>query len=126
MLLPVLGLGLAACEPEVQTSRATYLDLCAGCHGASGRGDGPAAPGLTARPADLTQIAVRNGGVFPRVAVMAKIHGYARGTGHYGAMPSFGPLLQGRKVLVDTGDGVMTPTPEPLVDLAVYIEGLQD
>jgi mono/diheme cytochrome c family protein len=39
--------------------------FCASCHGASGRGDGPASVALRARPADLTQIAARRGGRFP-------------------------------------------------------------
>ena len=34
---------------------ALYDDNCALCHGATGRGDGPAAPGLPIRPADLTE-----------------------------------------------------------------------
>jgi putative copper export protein/mono/diheme cytochrome c family protein len=32
-----------------------YADNCALCHGATGRGDGPAAAGLPIRPADLTE-----------------------------------------------------------------------
>jgi putative copper resistance protein D len=34
---------------------AVYADNCALCHGATGRGDGPAAAGLPIRPADLTE-----------------------------------------------------------------------
>ncbi len=126
----LIGLGvaavLAACATEVETGRANYDSLCAGCHGPTGKGDGAAAAGLDERPADLTQIAAKNGGVFPRVEVMAKIDGYAKGEPHYGAMPAFWPLLEGRTVLVETGDGILTPTPEPLVALAAYIETLQE
>ena len=119
--------GVAACamQPPVARGRASFDALCAGCHGASGRGDGPAAAGLKVRPADLTTITARNGGTFPRVAVMSMIDGYTRARGHGGMMPVFDPLLQGPKVLIDTGDGVMTPTPEKLVDLAAYVESLQ-
>ncbi len=119
------GLALAACEQKEATGADLYADLCAGCHGAGGKGDGPGADLQAVKPADLTRIASRNGGEYPRVAVMAKVHGYARGEDHYGAMPAFWPLLEGPKVLVDTGDGVMTPTPEPLVRLADYLETLQ-
>ncbi len=126
----VIGLGaaalLAACASEVETGRANYNSLCAGCHGPAGKGDGAAAAGLEARPADLSRIAARNGGIFPRVEVMAKIDGYAKGEPHYGAMPAFWPLLEGRTVLVETGPGILTPTPEPLVALADYIESLQE
>ena len=116
---------LAACTSEVETGRASYSDLCAGCHGASGQGDGVLAQRLTPPPADLTQIATANGGVFPRLEVMAKIDGYAKGEPHFGAMPAFWPLLEGRTVLVDAGDGILTPTPEPLVMLASYLESIQ-
>lgn len=116
---------LAACTDEAETGRASYNDLCAGCHGPSGLGDGPLAQTLARRPADLTQIAAANNGVFPRAAVMAKIDGYAKGRPHFGAMPAFWPLLEGRTVLIDTGDGILTPTPEPLVILAAYLESIQ-
>lgn len=115
----------AGCTTEVETGRASYTDLCAGCHGASGKGNGPNATGLTVPPADLTAIAARNGGVFPRVEVMAKIDGYAKGEPPHGGMPAFWPLLDGRTVLVPTGDGILTPTPEPLVALTAYVESIQ-
>ncbi len=121
-----VGLALAACSSEVETGRASYGDLCAGCHGSDGHGNGPGAVSLAIKPPDLTGIAVRNGGLFPRSEVMAKIDGYAKGRAHGGAMPAFWPLLDGRTVLVRTGDGILTPTPEPLVALTAYIESIQD
>lgn len=131
-LLALAGLGaaafgLAACEVQPQADGAAlYHDYCAGCHGASGRGDGPSAVGLARKPADLTQIAAKNGGVFPRVKVMSWIDGFTRAGKHGGEiMPVFDPLLTGPNVLVDTGGGVMTPTPIQLVVLAEYVEGLQ-
>lgn len=124
-----LGLAVAttlgACTSDVETGRASFTDLCAGCHGAGGRGDGPAAVSLDVPPADLTRIAARNGGVFPMVEVMSKIDGYAKGEEHHGAMPAFWPLLEGKTVLVQTGDGILTPTPEPLVTLTAYLESIQ-
>ena len=116
---------LAGCASEVETGRASFNDLCAGCHGVTGRGDGELAQGLARQPADLTQLAAANGSVFPRTRVMSKIDGYAKGQPHHGAMPAFWPLLEGRTILVETGDGILTPTPEPLVALAAYLETLQ-
>jgi mono/diheme cytochrome c family protein len=107
------------------TGRALYADYCAACHGAAGRGDGPAAAGLAPRPADLTGLAAANGGVFPQVHVMSKVYGHAEGGAAAGPMPEFGPLLEGRTVLVETAPGVMTPTPEKLVLLAEYVASLQ-
>ena len=119
-------IAVAGCANEVETGRASYTSLCAECHGDDGTGDGPSSLALTAKPADLTQISKRNGGAFPRTAIMAKIDGYAKGEPHYGAMPAFWPLLEGRTVLVETGDGILTPTPEPLVALAAYLESIQE
>ena len=40
--------------PSLAAGGRVYAARCAQCHGASGRGDGPAGAGLTPRPADLT------------------------------------------------------------------------
>jgi mono/diheme cytochrome c family protein len=42
-----------------------FMQYCAACHGASGKGDGPAASALKIPPADLTTLAKRHGGKFP-------------------------------------------------------------
>jgi len=117
---------LAACTPEMQptTGASDYAQFCAACHGPTGRGGGPAAAGITPRPADLTTISRRNGGTFPRLQVMIRIHGYTMGKTD-SPMPSFGPLLEGRTVLFDAGDGIQTPTPWRLVALQSYLESLQ-
>lgn len=125
ILLPVgAALALAACAPEVERASGAelYASYCAACHGTSGRGDGPAAAALRPRPSDLTGLSRANGGVFPLVRVMSKIDGYKGGAA---GMPEFGPALEGPTVLVDTGDGVMTPTPEPLAALAEHLRRLQ-
>jgi len=43
--------------PDLRAAPADYATHCAVCHGAAGRGDGPAAKGLTPPPADLTDAA---------------------------------------------------------------------
>ncbi len=43
--------------PDLRTAASDYTTHCAVCHGAAGRGDGPAAKGLTPPPADLTDAA---------------------------------------------------------------------
>jgi len=127
----MLPLALAACTPqEAPTGAEDFATFCAACHGTSGRGDGPAAAGLDRKPADLTGLTARNGGVFPGTAVMAKIWGYT-GVGPGGRdggspMPEFGPLLQGDLVPYDGGDGIGTPTPIRLVQIAEYLRLLQN
>lgn len=52
-----------------------YEQLCASCHGASGRGDGPVAPLIKARVPDLTRLAYRDGGEFPAEDIRRTIDG---------------------------------------------------
>ncbi len=116
---------LAGCNQQITTGRGDYMAFCAACHGTNGTGTGEAAAQLDAAPADLTRIAARNGGTYPRGAVMAKIYGYTKTNQHGATMPQFGPLLEGKTVLYDAGDGIQTPTPWRLVALADYIQSIQ-
>ena len=124
-----LILPLAGCVPPVsdRSGRALFEDNCVGCHGAGGRGNGPAAAGLDRQPADLTGIARRNGGTFPMTRVMSVIDGYSRSQHGGQVMPEFGAVLGGGDtVLADTGDGILTPTPADLVAIAEYLRSIQE
>lgn len=125
-LLAVVSLSACLAETKsVETSGAQdFADYCAGCHGASGKGDGPAASGLSRKPADLTRLSARNHGVFPTTRVMAQIWGYTGKKGQ-GVMPDFAPLLEGDLVPYDGGDGIATPTPIRLVQIAEYLKSIQ-
>lgn len=61
--------------PITQTSPGSGKEMfgtyCAPCHGLDGKGDGPAAPALKKKPADLTQLAAKNGGKYPSAHVYA-------------------------------------------------------
>ena len=54
-------------EESVATARgqSQFNKYCASCHGTDGKGNGPVAMSLKEKPADLTQIAKKNGGEFP-------------------------------------------------------------
>ena len=123
------ALGLAGCVDEtpdpVPTGAEDFASFCASCHGATGVGDGEVAASLGARPADLTGLSRRNGGTFPSTAVMAQIWGYTGGKDGERVMPEFASLLDGQFVPYDGGDGIMTPTPIRLVQLAEYLKTLQ-
>jgi nucleotide-binding universal stress UspA family protein/mono/diheme cytochrome c family protein len=68
-----------------------YRTYCATCHGTGARGDGPLASAMSKKPADLTEIAKRNGGVFPADLVFKTIDGKQPVRGHGGPdMPVWG------------------------------------
>lgn len=83
------ALGLGGCrgrEPEAalppspdpvlaELGREVFLRRCASCHGEAGRGDGPAAGALRSPPADLTRIAARRGGSFPKGEIARFVDG---------------------------------------------------
>src|SRR5690242_19375774 len=75
--------------------KAMFKEYCATCHGVAGKGDGPAMDATKKRPADLTQLARKNGGTFPEVHVMNFITGddvlAAHGTRD---MPVWGTLFR--------------------------------
>ena len=130
--LPVLVialLGVSGCLPQSKdeaqvTGGQDFAAYCSACHGSSGAGDGEMAGELAKKPADLTSLSAKNGGVFPTTRVMAQIWGYAGKKGQ-DVMPDFGPLLDGELVPYDGGDGIETPTPIRLVQIAEYVKTLQ-
>ncbi|MEY8837843.1 c-type cytochrome, partial [Cribrihabitans sp. XS_ASV171] len=73
-LFPILGASLlAACNmqdamPTAQEGEALFVANCAACHGY--RGEGGELIGGQSAP-DLTRIAARNDGVFPRAEVLS-------------------------------------------------------
>ena len=86
--------------PIKQTSPASgkemYTEYCAACHGADGKGTGPAAAALKAPPADLTTLAKRSeGGKYPRDHV-ANLLREGKGASAHGSsdMPTWGPLFK--------------------------------
>jgi mono/diheme cytochrome c family protein len=118
---------IAACAPQVADqvqARNDFAALCVDCHGADGRGGGPAAAGMQPAPVDLTRVAANNGGLFPRLQVMGHIYGFTPGRSE-SPMPEFGELLDGPTVPYDAGDGNPTPPPARLVALMHYVEAMQ-
>jgi len=65
----------ALVAPSPQDAESTFRRACAPCHGLGGLGDGPVASALARRPPDLTALAARHGGIFPRALVIATITG---------------------------------------------------
>src|SRR5262245_39590495 len=74
--------------------REAFFRYCSACHGADGRGNGEVAPSMRPRPADLTQLAKRNGGRFPYDEVKEIIDGRKRIAAHgTSKMPVWGKVF---------------------------------
>ena len=102
------------------SGRQMYDAYCASCHGQGGKGNGPAAPALKVQPADLTQLAAKNGGKFPDAHVMQVIRGDTMTTAHGSKdMPVWGPIFS---QMSEHSEGVEQLR---IRNLARYIEGMQ-
>jgi mono/diheme cytochrome c family protein len=82
-----------------------YNQYCAVCHGVDAKGKGPAAEALKKPATDLTQLAARNSGKYPELAVQVSIRGphgvLEHGTGE---MPIWGPIFTQTGSQKDLGD----------------------
>ena len=122
------GLALAATTGVAQDAidgQELYMSRCSGCHGPTGMGDGPMAPLITVAVADLTQLALRNGGLFPRAEVVRTIDGRIEFVAHGGPMPVFGPVLGGGSAVIDGPDGSVIETKGDVLAIALYLESIQ-
>ena len=101
LLLTATVLANAAQQPATATSdgHAAFVTYCASCHGTSGRGDGPVADDFRHRPADLTQVAKRNGGVFNASKVHAIVDGRAVKAHGTTEMPVWGDAFKWKQGL---------------------------
>lgn len=71
-----------------------YKNYCAPCHGADGKGSGPVASSLKARPTDLTELTKNNNGKFPDTHIVAILQFGSDVPSHGSAtMPVWGPIL---------------------------------
>jgi mono/diheme cytochrome c family protein len=108
--------------PESLAGSVSFDLYCAACHGRFGHGDGPVGPALLTRPADLTTLARRNRGTFPK----ERLSSYIEGTGRdrliavHGKpdMPVWGPTLRE----LDGSDGLVSVR---LQNLVAFIESIQ-
>ena len=111
-------------EAAPQTSPASgkemFMSYCAACHGKNAKGDGPAAAGLKAVPADLTVLAKLNGGKYPADKVTSVLRGQTNLVPHGDQeMPVWGRVFwrmsQGHEEIVT----------QRISNLNRYIESLQ-
>ncbi|MHA6345894.1 c-type cytochrome [Roseivivax sp. CAU 1761] len=106
------------------TGAELYAEHCSVCHGSTGLGDGPMAGNFRPRPADLTRISGPDD-KFPHAQVRSQVHGYFRRNTTHPSMPEFAEVLDGPTIYYDSGDGIKTPTPRPLVAISEYLASIQ-
>jgi mono/diheme cytochrome c family protein len=83
----------------VDGGRDLFATYCASCHGITGRGNGPVAEELRQSPADLTQFARRNGGIFNGARIHSIIDGRAVKAHGTMGMPVWGDAFKWREGL---------------------------
>ena len=106
----------------VAEGRRLYRIYCSGCHGAQGRGDGPAADDLGPAPADLTVIQRNNDGVYPARKLEKSISGLDSEPGHRRReMPLWGFAFRETGSDADQTEAVE----EKIRKLVKYIESIQ-
>jgi mono/diheme cytochrome c family protein len=124
LLSPMLAATAAAQNAPAKQSIAgaeLFRTYCAACHGTSARGDGPLAASMTRKPADLTEIATRNGGVYPAELVFRTIDGKNPVRGHGGPdMPVWGDAFARA---TDGGDDEKVK--RIITSLVDYLESIQ-
>jgi mono/diheme cytochrome c family protein len=105
-----------------------FNNLCAVCHGAGGKGDGPAASALKNTAPDLTVLATNNDGVYPHKHVKNVIFGRDRDVAHgTSGMPYWGEHF----MYLRPGPPVLNEVPnrnyawERANTLSAYVETLQ-
>ena len=79
MATTLLGVGsgnsLAQEQEIIEAGKREFQRSCATCHGVDAKGDGPSASALNVKPADLTQMSKKHGGVFLFWRTYEKISG---------------------------------------------------
>lgn len=106
---------------QVTPGAEVYRTYCVTCHGPSGLGDGPLAATMKKKPANLTELAKRNGGAFPSEMVFKTIDGRTPVRGHGDPnMPAWGEAFQKSR---EAGDRErVNSVIQSLVD---YLESIQ-
>jgi hypothetical protein len=106
--------------------RGDFMNYCAACHGVEGKGEGTVAEFLTINAADLTQLAVKNGGIFPRQRAIEVIDGRAQVSVHGERdMPVWGDWFKFEADSDGAGAKTEKVVRERIDALVTYLESIQ-
>jgi len=110
---------VAAPHTNPSDGKAMFSAYCASCHGAGGKGDGPASPALKVPATDLTKLAKNNGGTYPTLHVQESIRNADTPAHGNKDMPVWGPVFR------NLSQGSQSQVDLRIANLAKYIETLQ-
>lgn len=119
--------GAATAQGMMAASETEFMNSCAVCHGASGRGDGNLVNFLNVKPTDLTKLSANNDGKFPFLEVFQVVDGRTMVSGHGERdMP-----VWGRRYQDDVGEtfgpyGGETAVRARILELVYYIQSIQE
>ncbi|MCA3560483.1 MAG: c-type cytochrome [Aestuariivirga sp.] len=119
----------AAADEEPGRGKADFVKLCAPCHGIDGKGDGPQAPHLARKPADLTMV-TRRYGSFPGQKVFETIAGLDMPDGHgTREMPIWGDVFVtqevGKSTRVEDAMKASDDASRRIAGLVKYVQSVQ-
>lgn len=106
------------------TGQSEYMTACAGCHGESGKGDGPLAALLKIGTPDLTGLASRNGGKFPFEYTLFMIDRRNVLPVHGDDMPVWGDRFQA-SASSERGETAEMVARGRILSLVYYLESIQ-
>lgn len=111
---------VSATPTRLDSGVEMFKAYCAACHGADGKGQGPAAEALKVPPADLTLLKQKNGGKYPSHRVSVVIEGSDDVRAHGSSeMPLWGPIFRS----MDPNNAAATKL--RINNLVKYVETLQ-
>jgi mono/diheme cytochrome c family protein len=111
---------VAAPYSSPSSGKAMFDDYCASCHGADGKGSGPAAAAIKNGVPDITDLARSHGGEFPAFHVGQTIVGDGMMSAHGSKdMPVWGPVFS------RLGQQSQAEIQLRIYNLTSYVESLQ-
>lgn len=95
-LVAAFAFALPAFAADVEAGKAKYDQLCANCHGTTGKGDGPTGAALDPQPRDMTDPEWQESTSDEKIAKVIQDGGAASGLSPL--MPPFGGSLSDQDV----------------------------
>jgi mono/diheme cytochrome c family protein len=96
LLLILLIVGQPAAAQDKAEGKKLYITYCSGCHGESGKGDGPAAASLPVKPTNHTDGAAMN--QIPDKFLVEIISKGGQAVGKSSFMPAWGSQLKEKQI----------------------------